>query len=104
MAWLFLIFAGIFEVMGVTGMNLIKKNPNFKSYLVLIIGFVLSFGSLAIAMNTLSMGLAYAVWTGIGTVGGTIVGMVFYGEAKDWKRILFIALIILSVVGLKLTS
>lgn len=104
MAWLFLIFAGIFEVIGVTGMNLINKNPSFKSYLVLIIGFVLSFGSLAIAMNTLPMGLAYAVWTGIGTVGGTIVGMVFYGEAKDWKRILFIALIISSVVGLKLTA
>jgi len=55
-------------------------------------------------MKSLPAGTAYAVWTGIGTVGGTLVGMFFYGEDKDWKRILFISLIIVAVVGLKLTS
>jgi paired small multidrug resistance pump len=50
------------------------------------------------------MGISYAVWTGIGTVGGVIIGMLFYGESKDWKRILFIGAILVAVVGLKLTS
>ncbi|MDG4658455.1 multidrug efflux SMR transporter [Ectobacillus antri] len=104
MAWLFLILAGVFEVVGVTGMNLVNKLRNLKSYLILTVGFALSFSCLALAMKALPMGLSYAVWTGIGTVGGTIVGMLFYGESKNWKRLSFIALIIVAVIGLKLTS
>jgi paired small multidrug resistance pump len=103
MAWIFLIFAGIFEVVGVTGMNLINREKNFKSYFILFVGFAISFGLLSFAMDTLPMGLSYAVWTGIGTIGGAIIGMMFYGEPKDWKRILFIGLILAAVIGLKLT-
>lgn len=104
MAWVTLLFAGLFEVVGVMGMNLVVKHNKIQSYIVLILGFLASFSLLSIALETLPMGLAYAVWTGIGTVGGTLVGMFVYGEAKDWKRILFIALIITAIVGLKLTS
>ncbi|MFS0777614.1 multidrug efflux SMR transporter [Neobacillus sp. 3P2-tot-E-2] len=103
MAWIFLIFAAIFEVVGVTGMNLINREKNFKSYFILFVGFAISFSLLSLAMESLSMGLSYAVWTGIGTIGGAIVGMMFYGEPKDWKRILFIGLILAAVIGLKLT-
>nr|WP_194950242.1 SMR family transporter [Anoxybacillus flavithermus] len=73
-------------------------------YLYSTTGFLVSFSLLSIALSTLPMGIAYAVWTGIGTVGGTLVGMFVYGDAKDWKRILFIALIITAIVGLKLSS
>lgn len=104
MGWAFLFFAGIFEVVGVTGMNLIIKNKNKKSYIVFILGLVLSFILLSQAMRTLPMGTAYAVWTGIGTVGGGLVGIFFYGESKDWKRILFIAMVLAAAVGLKLMS
>jgi len=104
MGWIYLILAGCLEVVGVTGMNRVIKYKNLQSYMILIIGFIFSFSLLGLAMNTLPMGLSYAVWTGIGTVGGTIVGMVFYGESKDWKRLLFIGLILVAVVGLKLTS
>ena len=103
MAWIFLIFAGIFEVVGVTGMNQINREKNFKSYFILFVGFVISFSFLSLAMKSLPMGLSYAVWTGIGTIGGAIVGMMFYGESKDWKRILFIGFILATVVALKLT-
>jgi paired small multidrug resistance pump len=102
MSWVFLIFAGIFEVVGVTGMNLINRGKNVKSYLILFLGFGVSFSLLSLAMDTLPMGLSYAVWTGIGTIGGAIVGMMFYGEPKDWKRIFFIGLILAAVIGLKL--
>jgi paired small multidrug resistance pump len=104
MAWVYLILAGAFEVVGVTGMNKVAKDKRLQSYVVLILGFIISFIFLSLAMRTLPMGISYAVWTGIGTVGGTIIGMLFYGESRDWKRILFIGLIIAAVVGLKLSS
>ena len=104
MAWVALLFAGVFEVVFVIGMNLVLKNNNIQSYLVLIIGSIISFGLLSIALSSLPMGLAYAVWTGIGTVGGAVVGMFMYGEPKEWRRILFIGIIIAAIVGLKLTS
>ncbi|WP_412176693.1 DMT family transporter [Bacillus sp. T3] len=81
------IFAGAFEVVKVTGMNKVVRDKNLQWYIVLFIGFIWSFGFLNLAMRTLPMGMPYAVWTGIGTVGGVIIGMLFYGEPKDLKRI-----------------
>ena len=104
MAWVYLILAGLFEVVGVIGMNRIVKHKKLSSYAILIGGFIVSFSLLGQAMETLPMGIAYAVWTGIGTVGGTLLGMFVYGESKDWKRIAFIAMIVAAVVGLRLTS
>lgn len=104
MGWIYLILAGCLEVVGVAGLNRVIKYKNIQSYLILFIGFIFSFSFLGLAMKTLPMGLSYAVWTGIGTIGGTIVGMLFYGESKDWKRILFIGIILAAVIGLKLTS
>lgn len=104
MEWIYLILAGGFEVVGVTGLNKVAKKNNLQAYVTLILGFLFSFSFLSLAMRTLPMGLSYAVWTGIGTIGGTLVGMFFYGESKDWKRMLFIAMIVAAVVGLKLTE
>lgn len=104
MAWFYLVFAGLFEVGGVIGMNKVVQSRSVGAFAFLFGAFACSFTLLALAMKTLPMGLSYAVWTGIGTVGGTIVGMLFYKESKDWKRILFISFIIIAVVGLKLTQ
>ncbi|OAB41973.1 DMT family transporter [Paenibacillus glacialis] len=104
MGWFFLLTAGLSEVVGVTGMNLIIKNKNAKAYIVFAIGFIMSFLLLSQAMLTLPMGTAYAVWTGIGTVGGALVGMLFYGESKDWNRIMFIAMVLTAAVGLKMIA
>ena len=104
MAWVYLILAGCFEVLGVIGMNRVVKYKSLSSYIVLVGGFAISFSLLGLAMRTLPMGLSYAVWTGIGTVGGTLVGMLIYGESKDWKRLAFIAMIVAAVIGLKLTA
>lgn len=104
MGWIFLMFAGIFEVVGVVGMNQINKVKNIRSFSLFIVGIVMSFTLLSLAMKSLPMGTTYAVWTGIGTVGGAVVGMVFYGESSDWKRIVFIAMVLSAAVGLKLIS
>lgn len=104
MAWVYLIFAGLFEVGGVIGMNKVSQKKSIGSFAFLFGSFAVSFSLLALAMKELPMGVAYAVWTGIGTVGGTLVGMFIYNESKDWKRILFISFIIIAVVGLKITQ
>lgn len=104
MGWVYLMLAGAFEVVGVTGMNQVAKHKSMHAYFILLIGFACSFGFLSLAMKTLPLGLSYAVWTGIGTVGGAVVGMVFYGESKDWRRLFFIALIVAAVAGLKITT
>lgn len=56
-----------------------------KSLVLLVIGFGASFTFLSYAMETLPMGTAYGIWTGIGASGGAIFGMILYGESKDWK-------------------
>ncbi len=104
MSWVALILAGCFEVVGVMGMAMINKKLSIYSIITLVGGFTLSFILLSLAMREISMGTAYAIWTGIGTVGSALVGMVFFGESKNKIRVFFIFLIIASVVGLKLIN
>ncbi|CPQ95553.1 MULTISPECIES: multidrug efflux SMR transporter [Mammaliicoccus] len=104
MAWIVLILAGLFEMLGVLFMNIYAKRNNIPSLLGLGLFFVLSFICLSIAMNTIPMSTSYAIWTGIGAVGGALLGIVFYGESKEFKRILFIGIILASTIGLKLIS
>jgi paired small multidrug resistance pump len=104
MAWISLILAGLCEAFGVVTINKLNNNRNWQSLLLLIFGFAVSFLFLAYAMKTLPMGTAYAIWTGIGTCGGAILGIIIYGESKDWRRIACIALILSATIGLKLVS
>jgi len=104
MEWISLILAGCFEVFGLMMMNIFRTQKNIKVISLIIVTFTMSFFFLSYAMQTLPMGLAYAIWTGIGGAGGAIIGMLFYGESNELKRIVFIALIILSVIGLKLSA
>ena len=64
----------------------------------------LSFGLLIVAMRTVPLGTAYAVWTGIGAAGTALIGIAWYGETTETLRILFLTLLIASIVGLKLVS
>ncbi|MDQ0045735.1 paired small multidrug resistance pump [Paenibacillus polymyxa] len=104
MNWVFLILAGVFEMIGVLMINKLHKDRNFLPIFYLTAGFGLSFLFLSLAMETLPMGTAYAVWTGIGASGGAILGMIFYSEPRNTARILFIAMVLGSAVGLKLVS
>lgn len=104
MAWISLILAGLCEAFGVVTINKLNNNRNWQSLLLLILGFATSFLFLAYAMKTLPMGTAYAIWTGMGACGGAILGIIIYGESKDWRRIACIALILSATVGLKLVS
>ncbi|MCY9138089.1 DMT family transporter [Peribacillus frigoritolerans] len=104
MDWLFLILAGLLEVIGVIGIKKTAEKNNLINNIILIAGFVLSFQLLVRAMETIPLSTAYAVWTGIGTVGAAIVGMVFFKESKSWIRIVCILGVIFSIVGLKVVN
>jgi len=104
MNWFFLVLAGIFEMAGVIMINKLHRDRNWKAFLLLLGGFGLSFLFLALAMETLPMGTAYAVWTGIGASGGAILGMLLYGEPRNLPRIIFIVMVLGAAVGLKLVG
>ena len=104
MSWLFLIVAGLFEMIAVIMMNEVNKQKSWQSVFSMIVTFASSFLFLSLAMKQIPMGVAYAIWTGIGASGGAVIGMVFYNESKDWRRVICIFLIISAVIGLKLVS
>lgn len=104
MDWMLLIAAGLLEVIGIIGIKCVAKNNNWTNNIILIGGFIISFQLLVSAMGTIPLATAYAAWTGIGTVGAAIVGMMFFKESTSWIRISCILGIIFAVVGLKLVS
>ncbi|GLC87186.1 DMT family transporter [Lysinibacillus piscis] len=104
MAWLALVGAGICEMLGVYMMAKYNEVKNAKNLLLLIVVFALSFAGLSYAMLTLPMGTAYAIWTGIGAAGGALLGMLFFNESKDWRRIACIVLVLGAAIMLKLLS
>ncbi|HEY4548887.1 MAG TPA: multidrug efflux SMR transporter [Bacillus sp. (in: firmicutes)] len=104
MAWISLILAGLCEMFGVVMINKLNNSRNWQSLVLLVLGFGASFLFLSYAMKFLPMGTAYAIWTGIGASGGAILGMIFYGESKDWRRIVCIAMVLSAAIGLKLVS
>jgi paired small multidrug resistance pump len=104
MAWISLLLAGVCEMFGVVMINKLHKDRNWQSLVLLILWFGASFIFLAYSMKTLPMGTAYAIWTGIGASGVAILGMVLYGESSDWKRLVFIGMVLAAAVGLKLVS
>jgi paired small multidrug resistance pump len=104
MAWITLILAGLLETFGVAMINQLSVKRNWQTIVFLILGFGTSLALLSYSLQFIPMGTGYAIWTGIGVVGGALVGMLFYGESKDWKRMVFIAMILGAAVGLKLIS
>lgn len=101
MDWLVLILAGFCEIAGVAAISKFNKKKSVIHVLYMIAGFAMSFFFLSFAMKTISMGTAYAVWTGIGTVGSALIGIIFLEESAGWKRLLFISMIISATIGLK---
>nr|BBH86910.1 QacE family quaternary ammonium compound efflux SMR transporter [Thermosporothrix sp. COM3] len=102
MAWVALLAAGLCEVLGVLASRRVLNYRHWTSYLLVTLAFGSSFVLLSLAMTGISMGTAYAVWTGLGTCGSTILGMFAFHEPKEWRRICCISLILASAIGLKL--
>ena len=104
MSWLILFIAGLFEIGWAVGLklsdNFTKPLPSLFTAIALVISLVL----LGIAMRTLPLGTAYAVWTGIGAVGTVIVGIIWFQDPFTFTRMICVAMIVGGILGLKLTS
>lgn len=104
MYWLVLVIAGLCEMLGVVVINMYVTKKQKRYILLLIVTFAFSLLFLSIALIEIPMSTAYAIWTGIGAIGGAIVGIVFYGESKNTWRLFFMGLILISTIGLKMLN
>ncbi|PTX14509.1 quaternary ammonium compound-resistance protein SugE [Pontibacter mucosus] len=104
MGWIYLIIAGMFEIGFTTCLKLSNNFSNLKWSLGFFICISASFYLLNKAIQSIPLGTAYAVWTGIGAVGTVLVGVFLYKEPADAWRLFFICLLIGSIIGLKLVS
>jgi quaternary ammonium compound-resistance protein SugE len=106
MAWIFLLLAAVCEMFWPMGFKFSDGFSNWgKNWPVIVGTFVVmlaSFGFMALASRTLPVGTVYAVWTGLGTTGIALIGMMFLNEPRDVRRFVCLGLIIVGVVGLKL--
>jgi quaternary ammonium compound-resistance protein SugE len=103
-AWIMLIFAGLFEIVWATAMKQSHGFSRLWPSIITIIGMIISFGLLSWAMRTLPLGTAYMIWTGIGAVGAFVVGMLFFGESVSIMRIAAALLIVSGLVLMKLAT
>jgi quaternary ammonium compound-resistance protein SugE len=102
MAWIILIVAGLFEVVWAFGMKQSDGFTRLTPSVITIVAMIVSVVLLALAMKSLPLGTAYAVWTGIGALGAFVVGIAVLGEAATAFRIASAVLILLGLIGLKL--
>jgi quaternary ammonium compound-resistance protein SugE len=104
MAWIYLVFAGLLEIVWAFFM---KKSAGFTLLVpsaVTIVTMIASFALLSVSMKTLPLGTAYTIWTGIGAVGAFAVGIAVLGEAATPARLIAAALIVSGIVLMKLSS
>ncbi len=104
MAWVELFVAGAFEVGWAIGLKYTQGFSRFWPSAATVVAMILSFVFLSRAVRTLPIGTAYAVWTGVGAVGTALLGMLLFGESRDFARLACIGLIVLGIGGLKLAS
>jgi quaternary ammonium compound-resistance protein SugE len=102
MAWFYLLIAGILEVVWAVGMKYSEGWTKLYPSIFTIVSMIIGFYFLSLAVKTLPLGTAYAVWTGIGTIGTVIFGIIFFKEPFDVIKAVCILLIVIGIVGLKL--
>jgi quaternary ammonium compound-resistance protein SugE len=104
MNWVVLILAGLFEVGWAIGLKYTNGFSRFWPSVGTVLAMLMSIGLLGVAMKTLPVGTAYAIWVGIGAIGTVILGMVLLGEPANALRVVSLALIVTGIIGLKLAT
>ncbi len=104
MAWIVLIIAGIFEIGWAVGLKYTAGFTRLVPSIATLIAMVASMVLLGLAVRTLPLGTAYAVWTGIGTVGTVLIGIAIFGEPASFVRLFCVCLILSGIIGLKLVT
>lgn len=104
MAWGILLLAGLLEVAWATGLKYTEGFSRLGPTIATAAALIASMTLLGLALRTLPLGTAYAVWTGIGTVGTAVLGIVLFDEPATTIRLVCIGLIVAGILGLKLFS
>jgi quaternary ammonium compound-resistance protein SugE len=104
MSWVYLFVAGLFEIGWAIGLKYTNGFTRLVPTVLTAISMAVSLGLLGLALKTLPVGTAYAVWTGVGAVGTAILGVYLLGEPATAGRLVCIGLIVAGIVGLKVVS
>lgn len=104
MDWVILFLAGLFETGWAIGLKYTAGFTRLWPTVFTALAMIISLGLLGIAMKSLPVGTAYAVWVGVGAVGTAILGIFLLGEPVNFGRLVSLALIIVGIIGLKLTT
>ena len=104
MAWFVLFLAGLLEIGWAVGLKYTVGFTRPLPTVLTVISMVASLGLLGLSLKTLPLGTAYAIWTGVGTLGTAVLGIVLLGEEANVARLACIGLIVAGIVGLKLAS
>jgi len=104
MSWFILFIAGLFEVVWAVGIKYTEGWTRLWPAVFTVLAMIASFYLLSMALKHIPMGTAYAVWTGIGTIGTVVYGIIFFKEPTDILRIVCILLIICGIVGLRILA
>jgi quaternary ammonium compound-resistance protein SugE len=104
MAWIVLVLAGLFEVGWAVGLKYTEGFTRLWPTVATIASMIVSLGLLGLALRSLPLGTAYAVWTGVGTVGTALLGILLFQESAEALRLVCIGLIVAGIVGLKLVT
>lgn len=104
MAWVILVIAGLFEVGWAIGLKYTEGFTRLWPTVGTVLAMIISLWLLGIAMKSLPVGTAYAIWVGVGAVGTVLLGIVLLGEPANAGRLISVALIITGIVGLKLAT
>lgn len=104
MNWMLLLFAGLLEIGWAIGLKYTEGFTRLWPSVGTVLAMVASMGLLGLAMKSLPVGTAYAVWVGVGAVGTAILGIVLFGESANAGRLVSLALILTGIVGLKLST
>lgn len=104
MAWLVLTVAGLLEIGWAVGLKYTEGFTRLWPTVWTVAAMIASMWLLGLAVRTLPLGTAYAVWTGIGTLGTALLAMALFGESAHPLRLLFIGMIVAGIIGLKLVT
>ena len=104
MSWLILVIAGLFETGWAIGLKYTEGFSRLWPSVFTVLAMVISFWLLVFAMKSLPVGTAYGVWVGIGAVGTVILGIFLFNEPVNAARLISVGLIILGIIGLKLSA
>lgn len=104
MPWIYVVLAGFTEIAWATGLKYTEGFSRLWPSVFTIVTMILSFWLLSLAMRSLPLGTAYAVWTGIGAVGAFAVGILVFGESASVWRLASAGQVLAGIVGLKLSS